>query len=152
MDQDPTAPWQRLLAEVDAAAERYRADGVETVAVEPTDVSVAGEPPGLVLVVPDEEHAVVAELAASGEFAAADTLVEATEDVVLVAVAFERADGGAAILLPCYYERTPDEEGVLRDHRGPLGVRVRGLAATGVVAFAHDEPAALFTEKRFDAE
>lgn len=147
---DPTAPWQRLLAEVDVAADGY-GDGVEVVTVEPTDVSVAGEPPGLVLVVPDDEHAAVVDLAATGEFEPADALVHTTEDLVLLALAFERADGGAAVLLPCYYERTPGEEGVLREQSAPLPVRVRGLAGADVVTFAHDEPAALFPGERFDA-
>lgn len=148
---DPTAPWQRLLEEVDAAAERYRTDGVAVVTVEPTDVSVTGDPPGPVLVVPDDEYTAVAELAATGEFAATDVLVETTDDVVLLAVAFERADGDVAVLLPLYYERTPDEEGVLRSHEAPLQLRVRGLAGTDVIEFTHEKPAALFPETRFDA-
>ncbi len=149
---DPTAPWQRLLAEVDDAAARYRADSAEVVTVEPTDVSVTGAPPGLVLVVPDNEHAAVAELVETGEFAPADTLVEPTKDVVLIAVAFERTDGAAVILLPCYYKRTPEEEGMLRAQEGPLDVRVRGLAATGIVELRHDTLAALFPATQFDAE
>ena len=153
MSTDPTTPWERLLDVVADAAAEYREAGRTVVAVEPTDVSVTppGEGPfGLVLVVADAAHAELVELAAAHEFQTADVLRRVTDDVVLLAVALESADGEASVVLPAYYERTPAEEGQLRDHDGTLFTHVRGLGGTEVVTFEHVEPAAFFPDERFD--
>lgn len=155
MATDPTAPWERLLDVVADAADEYRDAGRAVVAVEPTDVSVTprGEGPfGLVLVVADAAHAELVELVAAHEFRTADVFRRAADDVVLLAVALESVDDEAAVVLPAYYERTPAEEGQLRDHDGSLFTHVRGLGGTDVVTFEHDEPAAFFPAERFDAE
>lgn len=153
MATDPTAPWARLLDVVAAAADEYRDAGRAVVAVEPTDVSVTppGQGPfGLVLVVADAAHAELVELAAAHQFQTADVFRRTTDDVVLLAVALESADGEAAVLLPAYYERTPAEEGQLRDHDGSLFTHVRGLGGTEVVTFEHEAPTAFFPDGRFD--
>jgi len=155
MATDPTAPWERLLDVVADAADEYRDAGRAVVAVEPTDVSVTppGQGPfGLVLVVSDAAHAELVELTAAHEFRTADVFRQVTDDVVLLALALESADGEAAVLLPAYYERTKGEEGQLRDHDGALFTHVRGLGGTDVVTFEHDEPSAFFPDERFDEE
>ena len=153
MSTDPTTPWERLLDVVADAAAEYREAGRTVVAVEPTDVSVTppGEGPfGLVLVVADAAHAELVELAAAHEFRTADVFRRVTDDVVLLAVALESADGEASVVLPAYYERTAAEEGQLRAHDGSLFTHVRGLGGTDVVTFEHVEPSAFFPDERFD--
>ena len=143
-----TANWESLVATAgDVAAEFDR----ETVVCEPSDVTVvpATDQFGLTAIVGDDSFRRLNDL--DSEQFELGTIARATSDgLVLLLVTFETAE--TAVVLPLYYERTADEEGVLRDHDGELPIRLRSLTALEPVSFTVHSPAYLFPETRFDAE
>ncbi|PSP39223.1 hypothetical protein BRC71_03120 [Halobacteriales archaeon QH_7_65_31] len=143
-----TANWESLVATAgDVAAEFDR----ETVVCEPSDVTVvpATDQFGLTAVVGDESFRRLNDL--DPERLDPGAIARAESDgLVLLLLTLETAE--TAVVLPLYYERTADEEGVLRDHDGELPIRLRSLTALEPVSVAIDSPEALFPETRFDAE
>lgn len=136
LGEDLTARWDRLLREMESTAAGYRDAGYETAAVHPVDVSVISAPEqfGLVAIVDSEEFERVTELGVARADGDRQVSIEVGEDVVLVALAVERRDNAAVVLVPLYYRRTPDEEGVFRGHE-TLPVRIRPRSGDRVVTF-----------------
>ena len=136
-----TANWESLLATADdIAAELDR----ETIVCEPTDVTVvpATDQFGLTAVVDDDTFG---RLDALDPDAFEPTHVARAESdgLVLLLVVFESDE--QAVVLPLYYERTADSEGVLRDLE-TLPIRVRSLTALEPVSFVLDSPEPVFPE------
>lgn len=141
-----TANWEALLATADDVAAGLDRD---TVVCEPTDVTVvpATDRFGLTAVVDDDTFG---RLDALDPDAFEPTHVARAESdgLVLLLVVFESDE--RAVVLPLYYERTADAEGVLRDHDGALPIRVRSLTALEPVSFVLDSPEYVFPETPFD--
>ncbi|MDZ7746454.1 MAG: hypothetical protein U5K28_08040 [Halobacteriales archaeon] len=143
-----TANWESLLATADdIAAELDR----ESIVCEPTDVTVvpATEQFGLTAVVDDETFTRL-ETLDPAQFEPTSVARAQSDGLVLLLIVFESDE--TAVVLPLYYQRTADGEGVLRDHDGELPIRVRSLTALEPVSFTLDSPEYVFPETRFDAD
>ncbi|RNJ25307.1 DUF7529 family protein [Halosegnis longus] len=140
-----TANWESLLATAaDVAAELDR----ETIVCEPTDVTVvpAADQFGLTAVVDDETFSRLDALDADA-FEPTHVARAESDGLVLLLVVFESDE--QAVVLPLYYERTADAEGVLRDH-DELPIRVRSLTALEPVSFLLESPEYVFPETPLD--
>lgn len=151
-DPFETDGWERVMADVHAMAEDYRADGRLVVACHPDDVTVVvgGDTDetgraGLDVLVPDDEYEAVRDVLDGRSIDRVDVYRAPGDERIYLLFAAECADG-CAVLLPAYYdlahrdllERAAEERG--------LAAYVRRLAANEAVEIDLADPSLLFPD------
>lgn len=158
---DPQTPpaavedrWRSLLADAEAIAEEYEADGTDTVVVHPGDVTpLDGTPFGFDVLAPRDEFDALEALAADATFDTSHVYRAETDAarvfVVVVEGALEAADGGdatdVAVVVPAFLslERAPSLESRAR-REGVMYTHVRPVSDDARVTFTHDDPDLFF--------
>jgi hypothetical protein len=139
--------WDEMIADMEATAGEYEAEGWETVQLHPGDVTTRvpdedSEMFGLDVLVPDNEFEVVEELVNGGATFDAYEVFRATADgLVLFVVAMEDHDEAVAVLYPAYYDAQNDAEMLAAAKQaGEMRTYIRTLQMDRV-EFTHEEPA-----------
>lgn len=156
-------PWQDVVEDMTATAERYRADGWETVELHPGDVAVlTGDPRtmaeekgdfepgprrlGLDVVVPGEEYERLRDLASGRTFDSYEAFRAVEGGIVFLLVVVTDATDEVAVFVPAYYELADaaDLREVADEHA--MYTHVRSLSPDEAVTFTHDDPDPLFPD------
>jgi hypothetical protein len=139
--------WDEMIADMEATAEEYEADGWETVQLHPGDVTprVPDEDSdlfGLDVLVPDNEFGAVEDLLAGDvAFDSYEAFRALADGLVLFVVAMEDRDEEVAVLYPAYYD-AQDAQGMLAAAKqaGEMRTYLRTLQKDRI-EFTHEEPA-----------
>ncbi len=142
--------WERVMDDVHAMAEDYRADGRLVVACHPDDVTaVVGEGDdervGLDVLVRDDEYEAVRDVLDGRSIDRVDVYRAPADERIYLLLATECADG-CAVLLPAYYDRDDRDalERAAAEHG--LAAYVRRLAGDEVVEIDLTDPSLLFPD------
>jgi hypothetical protein len=138
--------WDEMIADMEATAAEYEAEGWETIQLHSGDVTPAtpdedDERFGLDVLVPDDEFAAVEELVESGvTFDSYEVFRALADGLVLFVVAMEDHDEEVAVLYPAYYD-AQDAQGMLAaaQQAGEMRTYVRTLQRDHI-EFTHEEP------------
>jgi hypothetical protein len=134
--------WDELVADADAMAERYRAEGWTALVVTTRDVAVLdGEPFGLDVLAPGEEYERLERLVETGAVDRTHAFRTDAEGVRLLVVVAEAPAAEEAVLVPAYLSLEDVE--TLRgraEEEGAMYTHVRTLAADTRVTLQHDDP------------
>lgn len=138
--------WDEMIADMEATAEEYEAEGWDTLQLHSGDVTTTvpdenDERFGLDVLVPDDEFAAVEELVADGvTFDSYEVFRALADGLVLFVVAMEDHDAEVAVLYPAYYD-AQDAQGMLAaaQQAGEMRTYIRTLQRDQV-EFTHDEP------------
>jgi hypothetical protein len=156
-------PWEQVIEDMKATADRYREAGWEVVELHPGDVHVMTgeprtlaeqqeeyEPPpqrlGLDVVVPGDEYDHLRDVVAGREFDS-DEVFRATEGgIVFLLIGLESRAEDAVVFVPAYYELADVEDlrRVAAEHG--LYTNVRPLTGEEVVTFTHADPGPMFPD------
>lgn len=139
--------WDRVVADLEATAAEYEAEGWEALQLHPGDVVALsgeyGDRVGLDVLVPDDEYRELEGLLEDGvSFDAYQVFKAGSAGMVYLVVAMEDSDAEVAVLYPAYYRPAdPDTQKLLdRAHdEGELRSYVRRLSGEYVV-LNHDQP------------
>lgn len=140
--------WDDVVADLEATADEYEAEGWETRQLHPGDVTTLTPDPesgderfGLDILLPNDEFdAVEARLDEGTTFDAYEVYSATADGLVLLVVAMEDHDGEFALLYPAYYD-AQSAEGMLRAARdaGEMYTYLRTLTEE-TVEFTHEDP------------
>ena len=138
--------WDDVVADMEATAAEYEADGWETVQLHPGDVTAYAPDDeddrfGLDVLVPNNEFDAVEDLLAGAvAFDSYEAFVALSDGLVLLVVAMEDADEEVAVLYPAYYD-VQNAEGMLAAAQtaGEMRTYVRTLTDERI-EFTHEEP------------
>ena len=155
-------PWERVLEDMTATAERYRDAGRTVLELHPGDVAVmTGEPQtlaeergshdpeptrlGFDVVVPGDEFERLRSALADRTVDDYEVFRATGNGLVFLLIAVECGDDFVA-LIPAYYDRERRDalEAVAREHG--LYTNVRPLGGDVVVTIAHDDPGPFFPD------
>jgi hypothetical protein len=139
--------WDDIMADMEATAAEYEAEGWDTVQLHPGDVTalVPGEDDqrfGIDVLVPDDEFAEVEALLESGvTFDAYEAFRAMADALVLFVVAMEDREQEVAVLYPAYYD-AKNAQAMLKaaQDAGEMRSYVRTLSQEQI-EFTHEEPA-----------
>ncbi|WP_225333119.1 DUF7529 family protein [Halomicrobium urmianum] len=144
--------WERVMEDVHAMAEDYRADGRLVVACHPDAVTaVVGEEDdeqgraGLDVLVPDDEYEAVRDVLGGRSIDRVDVYRAPDDERIYLLLAAECADG-CAVLLPAYYDRDDRDRLERAAAERGLAAYVRRLAADEVVEIDLADPSLLFPD------
>jgi hypothetical protein len=134
--------WDGLVADADAMAERYRAEGWDALVVTTRDVTVLdGEVFGLEVLVSDGEYERVEGLVETGAVDRTHAFRTDAAGVRLLVVVAEAPAAEEAVLVPAWLS-LEDVEGLRgrAEAEGAMYTHVRTLAADTRVTLQHDDP------------
>lgn len=138
--------WDDVLADAEATAAEYRADGWEVLELVPGDVTVLtgerGIRRGFDVVVPGDDAARLESLLADRAVDSVDAFRRVTGGMVFLLVAVEAADD-LAVLLPLYYAASAADDLRRIGRSGGLKLFVRSLDSSSVVSVTVADPAPL---------
>ncbi|WP_225741224.1 DUF7529 family protein [Halorussus halophilus] len=140
--------WEDVVADMEATAAEYEAEGWETLQLHPGDVTTLTPDPeegderfGLDVLLPNDEFDAVEERLEGGAAFDAYEVYSATADaLVLLVVAMEDHDGEFALLYPAYYD-AQNSEAMLNAARaaGEMHTYLRTLTEE-TIEFTHADP------------
>ncbi|PSP55008.1 hypothetical protein BRC82_07885 [Halobacteriales archaeon QS_1_67_19] len=138
--------WDDIVADMEATAEEYEADGWETLLLHPGDVTTLSpgeddERFGVDVLVPDDEFEAVEELLAGPASIDSYEAFRAMGDgLVLFVVAMEDREQELAVLYPGYYD-VQDAQAMLQaaQRESEMRTYLRTLS-NEYIEFTHDEP------------
>ena len=134
--------WEELLADADAMAERYRAEGWDALVLTARDVAVLeGEPFGLEVSVSEGEYGRVEELVGTGAVDRTHAFRRDAEGIRLLVVVAEASAAEEAVLVPVSVPLEALQ--ALRARAAEAGVmytHVRTPATDTRVTVQHDDP------------
>ena len=139
--------WDEMIADMEATAAEYEADGWETIQLHSGDVTTMtpdeDDPEfGLNVLVPDDEFEAVEDLVEGGvTFDCYEVFRALADGLVLFVVAMEDHDEEVAVLYPAYYD-AQNAQGMLAAAKqaGEMRTYVRTLQRDRI-EFTHEEPA-----------
>lgn len=139
--------WDDIVADMEATAEEYEADGWETLQIHPGDVTTLvpdeNDPRfGLDVLTPDDEFAEVQQLLAGDvSFDSYEVFRAMADGLLLFVVAMEDADAEVAVLYPAYYD-VQNSQAMLKaaENAGEMRTYLRTLTHDQI-EFTHEEPA-----------
>lgn len=134
--------WAELLADADAMAERYRAEGWTALVATTRDAAALDDEPfGLDVLVPEGEYDRLEALVETGAVDRTHAFRTDAEGVRLLVVVAEASAAEEAVLLPAYLSLEDAERLRERaDAEGVMYTHVRTLAADTRVTLQHDDP------------
>lgn len=140
------AVWDDVVADMEATAAEYEADGWRTLQLHPGDVTTlapSGDDDrfGLDVLVPGDEFEAVEELLAGAvAFDSYEAFVATAGGLVLLVVAMEDATEEVAVLYPAYYDVESAQEMLAAAERaGEMRTQLRTLTNERI-EFTHDDP------------
>lgn len=140
--------WEDVVADMEATAAEYEAEGWETLQLHPGDVTTLTPDPeegderfGLDLLLPNDEFDAVEERLEDGAAFDAYEVFSATADsLVLLVVAMEDHDAEFALLYPAYYDAKNSESMLTAaEGAGEMYTYLRTLTED-TIEFTHEEP------------
>lgn len=144
--------WAEVGADLDGMVDELEAEGWQTVAFHPGDVTTSlggdGRPPGLDVMVADNEFEALADHVADGAaFDESAVFREAAGGVAFLVCVVRDPDRGVAALVPAFYPQQGERAQALAEHAhaaGEVHVTVHPLGRDRTVTFTIDEPALVF--------
>ena len=138
--------WDDVVADMEATAAEYEADGWETIQLHPGDVTTRvpddeSDLFGLDVLVPNDEFDAVENLLAGDvAFDSYEAFVALSDGLVLLVVAMEDADEEVAVLYPAYYDvQNADEMLATARDAGEMRTYLRTLT-NDRIEFTHEDP------------
>ncbi|WP_243700349.1 DUF7529 family protein [Halorussus pelagicus] len=139
--------WEDIVADMEATAEEYEAEGWETLQLHPGDVTPLvpdGEGDddfGIDVLVPDDEFGELESLLEGGiSFDSYEAFRATADSLVLLVVAMEDPDAQLAVLYPAYYDAESAQSMLAAAERaGEMRSYVRTLT-NDRIEFTHREP------------